>query len=72
MIDNNWDKVLEEEFEKNYFKKIQDFINQEYNTKTVYPPYEDIYNAFKYTDINDVKVVILGQDPYHKRVRHMD
>ena len=35
MIDNNWDKVLEEEFEKNYFKKIQDFINQEYNTKTV-------------------------------------
>ena len=67
MIDNNWDKVLEEEFEKNYFKKIQDFINQEYNTNTVYPPYEDIYNAFKYTDINDVKVVILGQDPYHEK-----
>ena len=45
MIGNEWDEVLSEEFEKKYFKKIMDFIDLEYKTKTVYPPYEDIFNA---------------------------
>ena len=66
MIGNEWDEVLSEEFEKKYFKKIMDFIDLEYKTKTVYPPYEDIFNAFKFTPLSSVKLVILGQDPYHE------
>ena len=66
MIGNDWDLVLKEEFEKDYFKSIETFIKTEYASKTIYPPYDDIYNAFKYTPLNDVKVVILGQDPYHE------
>lgn len=66
MIGNKWDSVLKEEFEKDYFLRIMDFIDEEYSTKTIYPPYEDIFNAFKLTPIDNVKVVILGQDPYHE------
>ncbi len=66
MIGNNWDKVLKDEFEKEYFKQIREFVDGEYAEKTIYPPYDDIFNAFKFTDIGDVKVVILGQDPYHE------
>ena len=66
MIGNEWDNVLKDEFEKDYFIKIKKFIDSEYETKTVYPPYDDIFNAFKFTPLNDVKVVILGQDPYHE------
>jgi len=66
MIGNEWDNVLKDEFEKDYFIKIKKFIDSEYGTKTVYPPYDDIFNAFKLTPLNDVKVVILGQDPYHE------
>ena len=66
MIGNDWDSVLEEEFEKEYFMKIMEFIDGEYAQKTVYPPYEDIFNAFKLTPPGNVKVVILGQDPYHE------
>lgn len=67
MIGNDWDLALKEEFEKDYFLKIKDFINKEYETKTIYPPYDDIFNAFKLTPLNEVKVVILGQDPYHEK-----
>lgn len=67
MINNDWDLALEEEFKKDYFLKIIDFIDEEYNTKTIYPPYEDIFNAFKLTPLSNVKVVILGQDPYHEK-----
>lgn len=67
MIGNDWDLVLKEEFEKEYFINLKKFIDNEYNLKTIYPPYEDIFNAFKLTSINDVKVVILGQDPYHEK-----
>lgn len=67
MIGNDWDLVLKEEFEKEYFINLKKFIGNEYNLKTIYPPYEDIFNAFKLTSINDVKVVILGQDPYHEK-----
>ena len=67
MIGNDWDLALNEEFEKDYFLKINDFINKEYETKTIYPPYDEIFNAFKLTPLNEVKVVILGQDPYHEK-----
>jgi len=66
MIGNDWDLVLSEEFEKDYFLKIKEFVDSEYESKTVYPPYDEIFNAFKLTDISNVKVVILGQDPYHE------
>ena len=67
MIGNDWDLALKEEFEKDYFLKINAFINKEYETKTIYPPYDEIFNAFKLTPLNEVKVVILGQDPYHEK-----
>jgi len=67
MIGNDWDLALKEEFEKDYFLKIKDFVNKEYETKTIYPPYDEIFNAFKLTPLNEVKVVILGQDPYHEK-----
>ena len=66
MIGNEWDATLKDEFEKEYFQRIMEFVNGEYENKTVYPPYEDIFNAFKLTALSDVKVVILGQDPYHE------
>ena len=67
MIGNDWDLALKEEFEKDYFLKIKDFVNKEYETNTIYPPYDEIFNAFKLTPLNEVKVVILGQDPYHEK-----
>ena len=66
MIGNDWDIVLEDEFNKDYFLKIKEFVDGEYATKTIYPPYDEIFNAFQLTDIKNVKVVILGQDPYHE------
>lgn len=66
MIGNDWDFALSEEFKKDYFLKIQDFIDEEYSSKTIYPPYDEIFNAFKLTPLSNVKVVILGQDPYHE------
>lgn len=65
MIGNEWDKLLEEEFKKDYFKKLEEFVIDEYKNKTIYPKINEIYNAFRYTDFSNVKVVILGQDPYH-------
>ena len=66
MIGNDWDLALADEFKKQYFLNILDFVQEEYATKTVYPPYEDMFNAFKFTPLSNVKVVILGQDPYHE------
>lgn len=66
MIGNDWDSVLADEFKKDYFLEIKDFVDEEYELKTVYPPYEEIFNAFKLTPLSEVKVVILGQDPYHE------
>lgn len=65
MIGNSWDQVLKDEYQKDYFKKIVMFINKEYHEKTVFPPKDNILRAFKLTDYDNVKVVILGQDPYH-------
>ncbi|WP_462314993.1 uracil-DNA glycosylase [Methanobrevibacter sp.] len=66
MIGNDWDEALKAEFKKEYFIKIMDFVDKEYSTKTIYPPHEEIFNAFKFTPLSNVKVVILGQDPYHE------
>ncbi len=65
MIGNNWDKVLKEEYKKEYFQNLLDFIKKEYSTKTIYPKQNEVFNAFRYTDFSNVKVVIIGQDPYH-------
>ncbi len=65
-IGNGWDQVLAGEFEKEYFKKLETFLDEEYASQTIYPPREDIFNALKASDYNETKVVILGQDPYHE------
>ncbi len=65
MINKKWDIVLKDEFHKEYFKKLGTIVKKEYKTKIVYPKYENIFNALRYTDYDEVKVVILGQDPYH-------
>ena len=65
-IDNNWKFLFRQEEKKQYFQKLLSFLKNEYKTKTIFPKKEDIFNAFKLTDFNDVNVVILGQDPYHE------
>jgi len=65
MINKKWDIVLEEEFQKDYFKKLGMFVKNEYKNKIVFPPYENIFDALRFTDYDEVKVVVLGQDPYH-------
>ncbi len=65
MFENNWDKILEKEFKKEYLVKLFRFLNLENKTKTIYPNKEDLFKALRYTDYDDVRVVILGQDPYH-------
>lgn len=65
MIGNTWDNLLKEEVNKEYFKTLINYINEEYKEKTIYPKKTEVFNAFKYTDYTNVKVVILGQDPYH-------
>ena len=62
---NGWEELLKDEMEKDYYKKLKELLINEYNTRVVYPDAYDIYNALHYTDYKDVKVVILGQDPYH-------
>ena len=66
-FDNEWDILLKDEFEKEYYKKIRGFLASEYRKKEypIYPDMYDIFNALKITDYNRVKAVILGQDPYH-------
>lgn len=64
-LGNSWDELLKDEFSKEYYLRLREFLKIEYSTKTIYPHMNDIYNALKYTDYNNVKVVILGQDPYH-------
>lgn len=65
-FENNWNAILNNEFSKDYFKSLKTFLDSEYNTNTIYPIKDNIFNAFKYTDLFDVKVVIIGQDPYHE------
>ena len=65
-IEESWKRVLSGEFEKEYFKTLRDFIHSEYRNKTIYPPAKQIFNAFDSCPFESVKVVILGQDPYHE------
>lgn len=65
MFNNSWDLVLYDEMQKSYFKYIKNFIKEERLTKIIYPSAQDLFNAFKLTDFKNIKVVILGQDPYH-------
>ncbi len=65
-IARNWYEILKPEFEKEYFKKLQDWLNAEYSSYNIFPPYNQIFNALNVTKFNDVKVVIIGQDPYHE------
>ena len=65
MINKKWDIILKEEFTKDYFKKLGIFVKQEYKNKKIFPPYNNIFDALRFTDYDEVKVVILGQDPYH-------
>lgn len=65
MIQNDWLDAISPEFKKPYYKQLYLFVKKEYNTKQVFPPANDIFNAFHLTPLSEVKVVILGQDPYH-------
>ena len=65
MIQNDWLTVLNEEFRKPYYGQLFQFVKEEYNTTQVFPPADDIFNAFHLTPLSQVKVVIIGQDPYH-------
>ncbi|TWP31415.1 uracil-DNA glycosylase [Apibacter muscae] len=64
-IEKSWKKVLDQEFEKPYFKSLIEFVKSEYKNHVCFPKGKDIFKAFELTPFNDVKVVILGQDPYH-------
>jgi len=64
-LESSWKKLLKEEFDKPYFQSLSDFVHQEYRSGTVYPPARFIFNALDSLPVDQVKVVIIGQDPYH-------
>ncbi len=64
-LENEWDSLLESEFQKEYYQNLRKILIREYKTQTIYPDMYDIFNALKYTSYSDVKAVIIGQDPYH-------
>lgn len=65
MIQNDWLQELEPEFHKPYYRELYQFVRSEYSSAQIFPPADDIFNAFHFTPLSEVKVVILGQDPYH-------
>ncbi len=65
-IGNRWDEILADEFKKDYYLNLREFLKQEYGRYTVYPPMNDIFNSLRYADYDNIKVVIIGQDPYHE------
>lgn len=65
LLQNDWQEILAAEMKKEYFQQLMEFIDEEYERETVYPPKPDIFNSLKYTSYADTKVVLLGQDPYH-------
>jgi uracil-DNA glycosylase len=64
-IGNDWDEILKDEWEKPYYKALQEFLKVEYETQKIYPHIDDIFNALKITSFEGTRVVIIGQDPYH-------
>ena len=65
MITNDWLEAVDAEFKKPYYRNLYQFVKEEYSRTVVYPPAEDIFNALHFTPLHEVKVLILGQDPYH-------
>ncbi|MFB7304805.1 uracil-DNA glycosylase [Heyndrickxia sporothermodurans] len=65
ILKNDWAPLLEDEFKKPYYQQLRKTLQEEYQTKVIYPDRYDIYNALHFTPFNDTKVVIIGQDPYH-------
>lgn len=65
MISNDWLDEISDEFKKPYYKTLYTFVKEEYGKTTIYPPADDIFNAFHFTPLSKVKVLLLGQDPYH-------
>ena len=65
LVGNSWDSILKEEYQKDYFKKIVLYINEAYKERPIYPPKNYILRALSLTNYDEVKVVILGQDPYN-------
>ena len=70
-ITPEWDKILEQEFRSENYLKLREFLKEEYSTKTIYPSMFDIFNSMKITAFSDIKVVLLGQDPYHNQGQAM-
>ncbi len=66
IIGNDWDDILKDEFQKDYYLKLREFLKEEYSQHIIHPDMYDIYNALKWTSYDNTKVVILGQDPYHE------
>ena len=64
-LGNDWDEILRDEFKKDYYLKLREFLKSEYSSRRIYPPMFDIFNALRYTGFSATRVVILGQDPYH-------
>ena len=67
MLQNDWAEAIGGEFKKPYYASLYRFIKEEYSTKVIYPPADDIFNAMHLTPLSQVKVLILGQDPYHNQ-----
>ena len=65
-IGNRWDEILKDEFQKDYYLKIREFLKYEYSHYRIFPDMNDIFNSLKFANYDDVKVVIIGQDPYHE------
>ena len=65
-LGNDWDELLKNEFQEEYYLSLRKFLIEEYRNHTVYPDMYDIFNAFKYSSYDDTKIVIFGQDPYHE------
>ncbi len=65
-LGNDWDEILQDEFQKPYYLKLREFLKEEYRTKTIYPDMNNIFAALKASSFKDTRVVILGQDPYHE------
>ena len=66
VISKSWYEILKEKLESEKFKKLSDWLNEEYKNKTIYPKPENVFNAINQVKFNDVKVVVIGQDPYHQ------
>lgn len=65
MLTGEWLEAMQDEFQKTYYKELYQFVKEEYDSTLVFPPADDIFNAMHFTPLNEVKVLLLGQDPYH-------